>query len=548
MNNLTPFFIFIIPIIVLGDVDEFGSTNEYTIPEMFTTTCPPDTPAGWRDDERLSLNDANESINPRGVSDALGRIHVVWKDNRRLGGYDQIDYRVRIDTIWDTLCAISNLDTVHNSPWITIDKKNNAHVVFLRRIRNDIWTYFDIGYRKYNDSLSAWEPEERLTYYDSTGYAGRPKILCDTNDVVYAIWLNENDVPITIWYVTNDGTGWSSKLAVTDANDSPNGYFGVAAAPDNKIHCIWQDYRSGISELYHRYYENGSWSPSVAVTTNGFASAYPRLAADTLSNIHLVYGGGTSLSEKIHYLIWDSSTQTWGPETKFPSQMGLPHVDIAVSSLDSDVHLTFHESINGHIEIMYKHYDSQTGQWEPNVQLTFNYPDIRLDPQICLDPDDYVHLFWWDERDGTGQEEIYYKTNRLVTGIEEISLEMQPSIELAAFPNPFKRTIEIRYGLADGVNSSSTLRESPQASRKLSWSLRTSIFGREQKPMATIKIYDVTGKLVKSFNHLLVQLSNRVIWDGKDDSGRNCSPGIYFSILQSGEASKSLKLVRIPSF
>ena len=514
MKNLLFLFVLMTPFIVLGDVDQFGNTDHNIIPETYILDCPADTPAGWRDDERLSLNDARESISPRVVSDAFSRIHVVWKDNRRLHGSDEIHYRARIDTLWDSLYAISQLDTSHNSPCIAVDKRNNLHVVFLR------WmgipgALYDIGYRKYNDSLSLWEPEERVTKYDSIGLSGRPWVLCDTNDVIYVFWLNQNDSPTTIWYMSKADTTWGAQLAVTDIDDSPNGYYGVAVAPDNTIHCVWQDYRSGTAELYHRYYQDGSWSSSQVVTANGFASVYPRLAADTLSNMHLVYGGGSSLNEKIHYLVWDSGSQTWGEETKFPSQMALPHVDITVSPLDSDVHLTFHESISGHIEIMYKHYDTQTGQWEPNVQLTFNYPDLRLDPQICLDPDDYVHLVWWDYRDGTGQEEIYYKTNRVTPGIQEFAAVTKSNIVLTAHPNPFCSATDIRWQITSNR-------------------LKTADNGLQ------ISIYDVTGKLIGQFDRETVAQSNQITW-----TGDNLPPGVYFLRCETNVINETLKLIKI---
>jgi hypothetical protein len=517
MKNVSLLFVLLIPLIAFGEtnVDEWGNIDYHLIPKTCIINCPPDTPPGWRDDERLSLNDAAESIAPRGVADTFGRIHAVWKDNRRLHGRDEIHYRVRIDTVWDSLYAISNLDTSHNSPWIAIDKRNNLHVVFLRWFGAP-FAYYDVGYRRFNDSLGIWEPEQRLTQTDSIGLAGRPKILCDTNDVIYVLWLNDNDSPRTIWYMTYDSTGWNEKKEVTDINDQPNGYFGVAPAPDNRIHCVWQDYRSGTAELYHRIFENGSWSPAQAITTNGFASVYPRLSADTLGNIHLVYGGGLSLAEKIHYLVWDAATQTWGPETKFPSQMAMPHVDIAVSPLDSDVHLTFHESISGTIEIIYKHYDAGTGQWEPNVQLTFNYPDIRLDPQICLDFNDYVHLLWWDERDLTGQEEIYYKTNRLApSGFLESSFNLKNSIKLTARPNPFHTQTDIEYQIID-----------------------------DRLPVADysiqLKIYDVTGRLVRKWDYQTIRQSNQITWRGYD-----CPTGIYIVSFECEGICRTIKLIRI---
>lgn len=524
MKIFIPLIIFSV-VFVWGDVDQFGNIDIEIDPEISNLTCPIDTPAGWRDDELLSLNDAKESITPRGIADALGRIHVVWKDNRRLHGRDEIHYRVRIDTTWNSLFAVSNLDTSHNSPWLAVDKKNNVHIVFLRWFGAPGARY-DLGYRKYNDSLGVWEDEEKVTQSDSIGLAGRPKVLCDTNDIVYAFWLNENNIPKTIWFVTNDGTGWSAKMPVTDLNDAPNGYYGVAVAPDNRIHCVFQDYRSGIPELYHRYYQNSTWSPSQPITNNGFASVYPRLAADTLSNIHLVYGGGQSLTEKIHYLMWNSAGQTWGPETVFPSQMAMPHVDIAVSQLNSDIHLTFHESISGHIEIMYKYYDAQAGQWEPNVQLTFNYPDIRLDPQICLNPSDFVQLFWWDQRDGTGQEEIYYKTNHVIPGIWETHDNNDTKPLISAIPNPFSRKTGVSFNIGQRVK------------------------GQE------LKIYDVTGKLVKEFLLLTAYspglalrsgaglLPITIFWSGKDNQGIDCPPGVYLVNVRCEKTENTIKLIK----
>ena len=485
------YFMLIFPLFVWGfSVDYYGNVD-WSHDRYFLTVADKDTPPGWRRDERLSLNDGKESISPRGIADASYRIHAVWKDNRRLHGRDEIHYRVRIDTLWDTLVCISNLDTAHNSPWIAVDSKNNIHVVFLRWFGVP-YAYYDVGYRKYNAETGIWEPEERVTYFDSISLSGRPKILCDANDILFAFWLKDRENPPTIWYATNSGSGWSQKMRVTDTTDSPNGYFGVTVAPENLIHCVWQDYRTGNAEIYHKFYQNGIWTQSKPVTANGFTSVYPRISPDSSSDIHLVYGGGTSLNEKIHYLVWDAQTHLWGPETAFPSQMALPHVDIAVDRKSDDVHLVFHEAIGGNIEIVYKYYDAQTGEWKPNQQLTFNYPGLRLDPQIALDPGGYVHLLWWDERDQTGEEEIYYKTNRLAPEVTEGDVS---TIPIGTFyPNPF--TGQVYFGIT------------PET------------------------IVDVNGRVVKRLD--------KPFWDGRDNSGKECRAGIYYAI-----GNRRLKIVKI---
>jgi hypothetical protein len=68
------------------------------------------------------------------------------------------------------------------------------------------------------------------------------------------------------------------------------------------------------------------------------------------------------------------------------------------------------------------------------------------------------------------------------------------------YPNPFTDRIEIRYSIGPGAKG------------------------------IALKIYNATGRLVKSFSQLPNNRSliNHVIWDGTDDSGRKVSAGVYF--------------------
>jgi hypothetical protein len=77
------------------------------------------------------------------------------------------------------------------------------------------------------------------------------------------------------------------------------------------------------------------------------------------------------------------------------------------------------------------------------------------------------------------------------------------SPKLECFPNPFNSQTAIRFSLPT-------------------------------KTEATLKIYDVSGKCLKHFATLPLgsqTASNCLIWDGKDNSGRRLSSGIYFATL-----------------
>lgn len=94
------------------------------------------------------------------------------------------------------------------------------------------------------------------------------------------------------------------------------------------------------------------------------------------------------------------------------------------------------------------------------------------------------------------------------SGVEEAN----PCIPIVStlcqnYPNPFSHTTEIRWQLT-GIEQSVKSIE--------------------------LKIYDVTGQLVKGFNNLTVQPFNQVIWDGTDNKGRKVPTAIYFCRLEVG--------------
>jgi hypothetical protein len=86
-------------------------------------------------------------------------------------------------------------------------------------------------------------------------------------------------------------------------------------------------------------------------------------------------------------------------------------------------------------------------------------------------------------------------------------------------PNPFRRMARIKYQIQAG------LRENDMS----------------------LKIYDITGRLVKDCSPLLSVIGDRssVIWTGDDDRGRSVSAGVYFVRLETPERVMTTKIVKI---
>jgi len=120
-----------------------------------------------------------------------------------------------------------------------------------------------------------------------------------------------------------------------------------------------------------------------------------------------------------------------------------------------------------------------------------------------------------------------WKALKLITGIDENSklLIAQPMLEV--YPNPFQNHLNIKFQIPI----------------------------RNPQSEISLKIYDATGRLVKSFNHLIIQPfsaeggsasgGNQVVWSGDDDLGRAVPPGVYFIRLEAADFKRVEKIILI---
>lgn len=69
-------------------------------------------------------------------------------------------------------------------------------------------------------------------------------------------------------------------------------------------------------------------------------------------------------------------------------------------------------------------------------------------------------------------------------------------------------------------------------------------FEIKKREMVKLQIYDLSGRLVRDFEEMLTGIgSNKISWDGKNQSGDRISSGIYYGILSTKSEKKSLKMI-----
>ncbi|RKZ14518.1 hypothetical protein DRQ17_07545 [bacterium] len=124
--------------------------------------------------------------------------------------------------------------------------------------------------------------------------------------------------------------------------------------------------------------------------------------------------------------------------------------------------------------------------------------------------------------DGDGKLEIVvgsnddklYALNGELTGIEKpTSIVPEVIFVLQNQPNPFTVTTEIRYGLPENLN-------------------------------VNITVYNLLGeKIVTLVDENKKAGYYTTIWDGRDNTGRNLSSGVYFIKFNAGGYSRTLKAI-----
>ena len=102
----------------------------------------------------------------------------------------------------------------------------------------------------------------------------------------------------------------------------------------------------------------------------------------------------------------------------------------------------------------------------------------------------------------------------------ESSIEESPLTQvhlMQVSPNPFNNKVNIKYG------------------------------NTQSRPdILTLKIYDITGRLVKHFTNLRNAPCAQVSWDGTDDGNRRVPSGVYLLELQIGanKETEHITLIR----
>ena len=180
---------------------------------------------------------------------------------------------------------------------------------------------------------------------------------------------------------------------------------------------------------------------------------------------------------------------------------------------------------NDNPDIYAQRFDPEGNSLGGNYRVNSDQGDYtQLSPVVAADDKNY-YFSWVDNRVPGGGFDIFAKIISFEpTFVSEQGASAKPDFTLLQnYPNPFNPATTIPFT----VNGSKSMVHSP---------IRT-----------TLKIYNILGQKVRTLiNEDKLPGSYQVIWDGKDEGGKEVSSGVYFYVIETKDLvqTKKMTLVR----
>jgi fibronectin type 3 domain-containing protein len=441
-----------------------------------------------------------------------------------------------------------------------------------------------------------WQGAHCLCYQkkDSTGWLSR--------DTIYRTITNEKLYPGIDLYGTTINTAWQDKdtLGNIDIYSRIKTDVGwdlvkkvASTTGESKFptlsgahYCLWQDNSSGNWETYKSEYLDtlGNWMAPENISNTITGSAYP----------HSAYSLVNPTSAKLYCLWTEGDTIPYTVKFKKidVSPVAKIYVDLGQSAqspycLKRDGSWTFGEkpfqTVDWAFDKLSYKLNGLNPQMEYRLDLSFYFENTRINIENALTviKDEHRYDVKYDKDngvkgigriiqalmvDGFALDTSSIKPNKLIRVSVRLPKEIYADSEIIidiskikgkvvvcgeiAVYEYFSQQKEILSGGPQqnrsdpmGINISFNIFPNPTR-RNINIELRVTDNGILMNNRLRMKIFDITGRLVKQFGELNAQHKlDQIIWDGRDDAGKNLSAGVYFVQLEVGDFKQVKKAI-----
>jgi hypothetical protein len=324
---------------------------------------------------------------------------------------------------------------------------------------------------------------------------------------------------VTVKYDSSGNELWAKRYnGAADSNDVAQ---AIAVDHSGNVYVTGYSRGSGIGDDYLtiKYYPNGdtAWVRRYNGPDNGTDMALA-VAVDQANNIYVAgYSDSTGTYSDYLTIKYDSSgNEIWLRRYNGPPGNGSDEATALAVDDSDNVYVTGWSGggSSGYDYATIKYYSNGDTAWVKRYDGLENDND---DAQaIAVDDSGNVYVTGKSKSSETDYDFCTIKYVQISTDVKEESKSIEKPSEFALYqnyPNPFNPKTKIEFTLA-------------------------------KSGFVTLQIYNVLGRKVTTLisEHLSSGYKS-VIWDGKDDDGKDIASGVYWYKLSFGDFSESKKLV-----
>lgn len=259
-----------------------------------------------------------------------------------------------------------------------------------------------------------WEPEQRLTFNDSTSSTSynNSHNIAVIGDTFHIVWFDFREGNPKIFYKQSRDKGiiWCQEVKLTDGPDSA--WYPSIIASGRYVHVAWMTLRAGKTETFYKNSSDGgiSWNKDTRISTKPVtASSYPSIATWD-SKVHIVWVDDRDGSYEINYVRSTDLGTTWETATRLTNKHARSYFPaIAVSG--PYVHVVWEDSRDGYNEIYYKRSTNGGKSWGRDVRLRRKHYNTHSSHPTVTAWNSRIYVVWQENRNG--ESGIFYKRSTL---------------------------------------------------------------------------------------------------------------------------------------
>ena len=531
---------------------------------------------------RLRISDpeaTGERHNPTLSTNPSGAFVVCWMDKRNLN-YDIYAQTVRSDGFpqQEEDFPINDDPSGANqmSPRIKT-KSDGGYMVVWEDFRN---SNSDIYLKRFDLNGNPLGNDFRVN--DGLGYIyhGLPEVACDESGNFVVVWEDARgglDIygqlfdhlgnPVGVNFKVNGDSG-------TDLHNSPS----CDMSKYGNFVVVWAAKKGNAQNVYGRLFWSNGLPKDTCFKINDADPEVddpgPKVSSDSLGNFIVAWKDKRSGQERIYLQRYNYNGVKIGGN--FPLQSDNPNPTQSQPDLDLNEQGEFVVVWVESEKILAQRYDSSATPSASNIVVVDNPSSSPQNPQVKVTDNGYFVAAWTDHRrEGS---DIYFRTylngspqglNHLVNTDTGQALQIFPNIDLWGnflysvwmdnrIPEHgfdiFFSTVNFKETDVEDEEEERNLPEkfalyqnypNPfNPSTKIPFTVYSSRFTVHSPLHTTLTIYNILGQKVRT----LVDEPERagsyeVIWDGKDDQGKEATSGIYFYQLRVKNQTLTKKML-----